>query len=260
MIDDDMLDHPFIEPECEVIEDEEERSPEPFTFWDVLRYPISAPGMSIFCVYVFTPLVMYLLLSPLPMAVSNGLFMLNFVILLAVFLSTIWYLTVCIRAGAEGQRRAPNVFEFAQDDSPGTWLREFFLILTTVIFCIGPAFIVRFLCHVESPVVFWSVLGLGLFLLPMYLLSVVMFDCVAALNPFLVISSVFSTFLRYLGVAILFAVPMVLTIGTVIASFFNRNPFLDVVIRAAGCYLLIVAAGMLGWFFYKNEEKLRWDV
>lgn len=260
MIDDDMLNRPFVEPECEVIEAEEEEVAVPFSLMDVLVYPISPAGLSVFCVYVFVPLVIYLLLSPLPTAVSNGLFMLTSTVYAGVCLSTFWYLTVCIRAGAEGQRRAPNVFEFSQDDTPGDWMREFFLILGTLVFCIGPAFLVRYIGQVESVVVFWGVMGAGLFLLPMYLLAVVIFDTVGALNPILIVGSIFSTFFPYMGVVFLFSVPMALTIGISIVSAVVNNPFLGLIFRALNLYLLMIAAGLLGRFFYKNEDKLRWDV
>lgn len=260
MIDDKMLDHPFVEPECEVIEDDEDSTPEPFTFLDVLVYPVSSGGLSVLVIYALMPLVVYITsLIDVPVI---GFLICEAALLasLLVLLSLIWYMTVCIRAGAGGQRRAPGLFESSEDDTPLGWLRELFFILAMIVFCIGPAFVVRYMCHVESMLVFWAILGIGLFMLPMSLLSMVMFDCLGALNPLLIIPSIFSTFFQYCLVVVLFSVPIVLIVGTLIVG--AMAPILPVliVIQAMASYLLIVAAGTLGWFFHKNEEKLRWDV
>lgn len=261
MIDERMLNHMAVEPECEVIEAEvEAEPPQPFTFLDVLCYPVSRAGLSVLGFYFVMPLILFLT-TLIPIPVINLLF--YFLVLVAgflVLLSTLWYLTVCIRSGAEGQRRAPALFEETEDDTLGGWIREILLVLTTIIFCVGPAFIVRFPLGVDSTAIFWAVFGAGLFLLPMCLLSMVMFDHLGALNPLLIIPSIFSTFFSYCLVVILYSIPIVMFVGIWIVG--AKTPILPVVmlVRAVGCYLLMVASGLLGWFFYKNEEKLRWDV
>ena len=128
--------------------------------------------------------------------------------------------------------------------------------MVTVAFCIGPAFVIRHFLEINAPT-FGSILGVGIFFLPMSLLAMVIFDTVNALNPILIIASIFSTFFSYIGVVLLFCVPLLL-IGGILS--FSWNPWLSVPIRAMGLYLLMMDAYLLGRFFYYDEEKLRWDV
>ena len=58
----------------------------------------------------------------------------------------------------------------------------------------------------------------------------------------------------------LFCVPLLLLIGMNIASFKSHDPLLSLLVDAVGLYLMMIAACLLGRFFYNNEEKLRWDV
>ena len=108
--------------------------------------------------------------------------------------------------------------------------------------------------------VFWLLLGGGVFFLPMALLSTIMFDSLAGLNPILIIGSIFSTFGKYLGVALAFYVPYAISVGvfTVLSPFVS--PLTIPIFSLIDLYLLLVAAHLLGWFFYRNEEKLNWEV
>ncbi|MBL7215437.1 MAG: hypothetical protein ISS71_07140 [Phycisphaerae bacterium] len=260
MIDDTMLKRmaakPVIEEPDVVIEEE---PPEQPTFCRVFTYPISGPGLSVIAIYAGIPFLWVLLLYPLPLVLRNAAFFAGLLVKGAVALSSFWYLTVCIRASAEGQCRAPNVFEYSQDDSFFAWLRQFFLIVISVSLCVAPAFILRRFVEINA-VIFWSMLGVGIFLLPMCLLAMVIFDTVNALNPVLIIASIFSTFFSYLVVVLSFFVPVLLFFGLLMLKGSSVNLLLLLLIRVAGLYLLMMDAYLLGRFFYNNEEKLRWDV
>lgn len=247
------------EPVVEEPNIEAEQPIEQPTFSRVFTYPISGPGLSMIAMYAGIPFLWVLLLYPLPMVLRNAAFLAGLMIKGAVVLSSFWYLTVCIRASAEGQCRAPNVFEYSQDDSFFDWFRQYFLIAATVGLCIGPAFILRYFVEINA-VTFWSILSVGIFLLPMSLLAMVIFDTVNALNPILIIASIFSTFFSYLVVVLLFFVPVVLFFGVAALKTISDNLLLLLLLRAVGLYLLMMDCYLLGRFFYYNEEKLRWDV
>ena len=260
MIDETMLtDRLPREPDLSEPDVEIQEAPPSLTFGRLLAYPFNAAGLCIMGVYVLLPFVLWMVLMIMPTALKIAGGFLLLLINILITLSTIWYLTVCIRASAEGQIRAPDVFEYAQDDSPWEWLREFFFILMTVLMCIGPAFALRWFLDIR-PVPFFAVLAAGAFFLPMMLLAVVLFDTIGALNPVLIIGSVFSTFLPYCGIVLLFMIPLALVVGINIVGLLSPDPLLELLVKAVGLYLFMLDACLLGRFFYNNEEKLRWDV
>ena len=100
---------------------------------------------------------------------------------------------------------------------------------------------------------------MGVFFLPMTLLRVVMYDSLAGLNPFIIVWSIFKIFPRYCLVLLFFYLPMVLFV------FMARWVPKDLwggrfILKAANMYLLLVSAHVLGWFYYRNEERLAWPV
>lgn len=236
-----------------------EEACEPFSFTRVLTFPFSGPGLSVITIYTLVPFLWVLLLFVTPLFIRNAMFFFGLLVKALIALSAIWYLAICIRAGAEGQTKAPAVFEFSQDDSFWDWLRQFLLILITVALCFFPAVVLK-RCGLISEPVFWMIQGIGLFFLPMLLLAVVMFDTINALNPILITASIFSTFLSYCVIVLLFCVPMILYSMLSAIGSKSLNLFFLLFIRAANLYLLMIVACLLGRFFYRNEEKLRWDV
>ena len=117
--------------------------------------------------------------------------------------------------------------------------------------------------------VVWLLLALGLFLFPMSLLSVIMFDSIAGLNPVLVIVSVASTLLPYIGLLLLLAVLVIsirLVVPLAIPLISGGNPFLSIgvfILYGSGIadfYLMMVLAHLLGRFYWKYQDKLYWEV
>ncbi len=259
MIDNTMLQRMAAAPDVEESDIVTEEQPEQPTFSRVFTYPISGPGLSVIAIYAGIPFLWVLLLYMMPSILRNAMFLTGLLVKGTVSLSTFWYLAVCIRASAEGQIKAPNVFEFSQDDSFWDWLRQFFLMAMTICICIAPAFILRHYTETGDGI-FWVILGVGIFFLPMFLLAVVIFDTINALNPILIVASIFSTFFSYLLVVLLFCVPVLLFLGLSAVKSGSMNLLILLVIRASGLYLLMMDTYFLGRFFYHNEEKLRWDV
>ena len=278
MIDDDMLQYHFMEPECEVIEAEEEEEVKTPTFGHVFGYPASAPSLTMIGMYAGIPLVVVLLASLIPLAPFQvGFLILGLVFQMIVVLSLLLYLTNCVRSVADGEFDPPSLFEVSEDEDFWGLLRQCRLIVSAGAMCFLPSFVAMFTVdsytpsHDGVPFLFWNlsyeavwtffgVFALGVFFYPMCLLSVVMVDSLGGLNPVFIIGSVFSTFGSYLLVALLFLVPMVLVMATSLFKFILPHPLILFVLRLIAGYLLMMDAYILGWFFYKNEDKLRWDV
>ena len=203
-----------------------------------------------------------------------GAFMFGLVVKSIVALSLLLYLTNCIRAVADGQLHPPSLFECSEDEDFWGLLRQSLLIASAFIICFGPA-VIFFLYTLfsvwnlapisetlmtNSGLILLGLLAAGTFFLPMCLLSIVMFDNLGALNPIVIVGSIFSTFFHYLLVAVLFFVPIVLMFIVAFIKSTTINLLLLLALRVLSGYLLMMDAYILGWFFYKNEDKLRWEV
>jgi hypothetical protein len=127
--------------------------------------------------------------------------------------------------------------------------------------------------------VFWVLSACGIFFLPMALLAGVLFDATHALNPVSIIGSISQTFLPYCGL-----VPIFCVLGgllAVIASntfslsstqslqqgiaqiMFVLQRLFRVTLTYPGIafiYLAMVAAHLLGWFYWWYKDKLNWGL
>ena len=105
---------------------------------------------------------------------------------------------------------------------------------------------------------FWLLCSLGAFFFPMALLAVVLFDATGALNPVFIIGSVIRTFFSYCGLILSFcAFGGLVALG---AWTFGRFLLLRALSNAAGLYLLLVAAHLLGRFYWLHKDRLGWDL
>ena len=95
----------------------------------------------------------------------------------------------------------------------------------------------------------------------MALLAMVLFDSFNALNPVLIIGSIFRTFSPYCGMILIFCggALLFIKIGFRFHSF-RLLPAVPFISRALQLYLMFVAAGLLGRFYRKYQEKLNWEV
>ena len=215
---------------------------------------------------VFALAMVITLVWPVFLIVLTGLFILGVIIGILFGMYLYWYLCQCIRDSALGGIRAPETI----GETPGLW--ELFVQSLKPIGCLAcfvlPA-VAYFVYTRRIDPVFWALLALGIFLFPMGLLSVIMFDSFAGLNPVLVIGSVASTVLPYIGLLLLVAV-LVISIRFVVplATPFiaGGNPLLSIglfILYASGVadfYLMMVLAHLLGRFYWKYQDKLNWEV
>ena len=223
-------------------------------FVDIFLYPISASGLVNLAILSFLPRM----LPPLG-HLNYWIHLSPFIAIIVVFLG---YLLYCfsdyIRYSAGGKRRAPNI-----DLSPSVLLNAGELIwpilntFVCIAVCVGPLLAYLIITR-QADIVFWLLVTYGVLYLPMVLLAVVLFESLRALNPILIITSMFNVFLPYCGlVLVFFAVSGIIAIILVIMP----QPFIISYILSAVCiYLSMIMAHLLGRFCYKYSERLNWEV
>lgn len=226
-------------------------------FIDIFLYPVSMSGLMHLIMFTLLPPVIFLLsifgctmaLISLMMIIALGLYML-------------WFFNECVRDSAKGGTRAPEAFATA--DLGEMWSEAKYIISCFIIFVLP--FFLYFLITKRVDNVFWLLLFYGVVFFPMGLLSTIMFDSLHGLNPILLISSIFSTFFQYTG--------LVLLLGGIILAFVyimkitiideNRS-FLDSLLyRGISIFLILyitlILAHLIGRFYWRNQEKLNWEV
>jgi len=90
----------------------------------------------------------------------------------------------------------------------------------------------------------------------MALLAVTMFDSVYGLNPLILLGSMLSTFPPYLGLVLALGALLFLIVKTNQAL--AGDPLLGYAFGFAEYYLALVAAHLVGRFYWRYEEKLNW--
>ena len=237
-------------------ESSEETAPESRLPWfiDMFLYPISASGMVHLAILSFLPRML------LPLGHLNWLYPPIFGLgFLVIFIGYLFYcLSDCIRDSANGGRRAPNI-----DISPtvllnmGELISPVLKVFVCIAVCLGPL-LAYFIITRRTDLVFWLLVTYGIFFLPMVLLAVVLFDSLRALNPILIIASMFNIFLPYCGlVSLFFAVGGLVAI---IMAIMPQSRLISYILSAVCIYLTMVMAHLLGRFCYKYKEKLNWEV
>jgi hypothetical protein len=231
---------------------------------DVLLYPVSKPGLVTLAIIILIPLIFTFLGKTFtlaaaalpPLLVFGALFVaVGFLAKGVVGLYLFWYFCECIRDSAEGGLRAPETVGIA----PGLW--EMFSQTLRVSCCfilfVGPVSL-YWLQAKRVDIVLWVLLTYAVLFFPMGLLAMVMFDSLRALNPFLLIGSIFSTFLPYAAMLTVYV-----TVGYFLlqaAPSPDESPVLALVLPYVGLYLSLVAAHVLGWFYYRYQDQLNWEV
>ena len=231
---------------------------------DIFLYPISTPGLTILAIIIGIPLIFRIVVKLLsilmirfpPLLVFLALFAcIGFIIRIVMGLYLYWYFCECIRDSAAGGLRAPETMGGAPGLGDMFW--QMIRVVVCYVFFFAPA-LIYFINTRETDIIFWSLLTYGVFFFPMGLLAVIMFDSFAGLNPFLLIASIFSTFFQYCGLIILFGFLGFLFIKT--SSILPRSLILGFFLGIVFIYMLIVAAHLLGRFYFRYQEKLYWEV
>jgi len=229
---------------------------------DIFLYPTSTPGLTHLAIFIGVPLLIHLLrqlLGPLGLVLLFPGLVINF--LLGFYMC--WYFAECVRDSAAGRVRAPEVFADADIGTMfGQWL---YLAACYAIFVLPAAFYFTYANRTDK--IFWILVAYGVFFFPMGLLAAIMFDTSSAFNPVLWIGSIFSTFFQYCGLVLLVG-------GIVLASLALIGigepedaeqmgmgaKILGAVFPCLLIYLVFVVAHLLGRFYWRNQEKLNWEV
>jgi phage FluMu protein Com len=223
-------------------------------FIDIFLYPISAPAVIIIGIVISIPLLIGLvayLLGPFGFFVSIPGFFINIVVGLYMY----WYLCHCVRDSAEGNIRAPDVL--VSSPTIGDMFFQTLKVVICLLFFSAPMLIYYYTTG-STDFIFWLLFGFAVLFFPMGFLAVIMFDSINGLNPILLIGSIFSTFFQYLGLLFLFSI-----LGWLIVRIFSvtsTSLILNLLLPLAIIYLSLVTAHLLGRFYWRNQERLRWGI
>jgi hypothetical protein len=224
-------------------------------FIDIFLYPVSFWGLFYLGIFIGITLFLDTVEKILPYYFACLFWLLTLVIRIFVVLFMYWYFAECVRDSTEGGLRTPKVI---RDIPP---LGDMFRQMVNIIGCFG-VFFGPFVLYVfnarRAGIIFWLLLIYGIFLFPMGLLGIVVFDSMAGLDPRLIYKSISNTFWQYCGLVLLF-IAAVLLIG-VLGQKVKESGHLVILVRCAGIYLIFVAAHLLGRFYWKYQERLKWEV
>ena len=224
-------------------------------FIDIFLYPLTFSGLTNLAIFIGVPLLIDFLWKILIIQLACLFQLVSLVVEIVVFLYMYWYFAECIRDSAGGGLRAPEAFV----NSPT--IGDMFLQTVNIIGCLV-VFFAPFVLYVlfarRADIIFWLLLAYAVFVYPMALLAIVVFDSVSALKPRLLFRSISNTFFPYTGLVLLF-VAAVLLIG-VLRQRVQGPGYLAFILRCASIYLAFVAAHLLGRFYWRHEEKLNWEV
>lgn len=244
--------------------DETEKPPVRKLPWiiDIFLYPTSMSGLINLGIFWILPILFGLVAKILPIPLIWG------IAILIVAAYMYYYFMECIRDSAVGGIRAPE--NIGSMPGMGDVFSQAMEIVASVVIFWGP--VVAYLMYkifwqsaeANSPydpktdAVFWLLLGYGIFFFPMGLLALAMFNSTSAFNPFLWIASIFSTFFQYCCLVLFFC--LLGWLVSRIVSSFQESLIFAYLFNAAFIYLAMVAAHLLGRFYYLNSKKLNWEV
>jgi len=109
------------------------------------------------------------------------------------------------------------------------------------------------------PVLGVALMGLGLFCLPMALLTVSLADSLTGMNPLIILSGIAKVPLEYLATCGVFLFALAVRGGSQWLLDYSPIPILPLVIGdLLGLYVLTVVMRLLGLLYCANKEKLAW--
>jgi len=219
---------------------------------DIFLYPISTPGLIMLGIFVGVPLLIDILMR-LVGTFAVVLIFPSVIINIVIRLYLYWYIAECVRDSAMGGIRAPETLSSKPGLSDMFW--QMVSIVGCLVFFLGPAFFYQYFTE-KTDAIFWILLAYGIIFFPMGLLTVIILDSSAGLNPILLVGSIFRTFFPYCGLILILCGPL---IGKMLSSS-PPSLILSFILFAVFVYTTMVAAHLLGRFYWRYEEKLNWDL
>ncbi len=229
---------------------------------DIFLYPMSKPGLITLGIIIGVPLVIRIILwllaiiavvFPPVLLLVMAVGFVGFILDIVVALFLYWYFCECIRDSAGGSIRAPDTIAITPGVGELFW--QFIRIVGCLVLFFAPM-LIYYLYTRQRDAILWSLFTAGLFFFPMGLLATVVFDSFIALNPLLIIGSIFSTFFQYCGLVLFFNAIIYLMLFT--SNYMAQGIVLPLVSSIVFIYLLIVSAHLLGRFAWRYKEKLNW--
>lgn len=253
--------HPQQEIENEENEQEPKEEIQPYTsrklpwFIDILLYPLSVSGMVHLAILSFLPR-MLLPLGHGSYWMHPDIFGLGFVVIFTGYL--LYCLFDCVRDSADGGRRASDI-EVSVDILLNAWelISPVLKVSVCIAICFGPLLLYSIITQ-RTDTIFWFLALYAVIFSPITFLAVILFDSFRALNPILIITSIYNVFIHYCGLAaICFAGGLFVSI---IMASQPRSSIIGYFFSAACIYLAMVMAHLLGRFYWKYQDKLNWEV
>jgi hypothetical protein len=225
-------------------------------FIDIFLYPFNLGGV----IHLIGLWLLLFLFCPFIIAfVGLGIEYIPLVYFLPVAY-TLYYFAECIRDSASGACRAPDLRAIQVKPDRWDYVSQLLIVVGSIAVCFSPV-AVYYIVTERCDLIYWLILACGGFFFPMVLLAVVLFDSFNALNPILIIGSIFRTLPPYCGMVIFFYAGALLfmKIDPPVNRFWllSTVPFL---IKVVQLYMILVAIGLLGRFFHRFEKKLNWEV
>jgi len=166
-----------------------------------------------------------------------------------------WYISACIRDSADGWIRAPKGLGAVPD------IVDMFEQAVNIIGCLGVCFgpaLLYVLFTNRFDIIFWGLLSFALFFCPMGFLAVVICDSPVGIHPRVISRSISDTFFPYCCLVLLiFAVSGLIA---VLVAILPRSQLRPYIIIAVCTYVTMVTTHILGCFYFKHREKLKWKV
>ena len=225
---------------------------------DILLYPASSTGLAVLAVLIGVPLVLRVLALFVSLQFL-GIFRLP--LLLVGFMAGLyifWYMAECVYDSAKGGTRAPVGLPLGLSTGE-LWSRASYLLAVYIIYALPV--IVYWMFRQKMDGVFWGLAAWAILFFPMGLLAMVMQDSISALNPLLLLGSIFRTFFQYIGLIVLF-LPFAALFWLSGQTPEDTRPsiLLDVVGLVLTSYIPFILAHLLGRFYWRNSERLDWAI
>ncbi|MGD0077885.1 MAG: hypothetical protein ABSB91_04565 [Sedimentisphaerales bacterium] len=227
---------------------------------DILLYPTSIAGLVHLALFVLVPSLVSVFLRLLGVLLAPSLregtgYIISWVAVPfnAVFYCyVLYYLSHCVIDSARGQIRAPDIttetFDF------GDLFSRAVVLFGCVAICFWPV-AVYYIFTLRTDMWYWLLCGYSVFVLPMSLLSGIIFDSLDALNPITLARSIIKTLFSYLKLLLLLCV--ISGLAVVVLPRVLPLVFLARIVRI---YLCFVVLHLLGRFYFRYQEKLNWEV
>ena len=225
-------------------------------FIDVFLYPTSISGIIHLVLFLLVP-VLIRLLDRFIFGYVFPYGIVIFVVLYVLFIGyVLYYLGYCVFDSSKGNLRAPDINAQPIPDWSDCFTQIAFMLGCTAI-CFWPA-AVYYIFTERADWLFWLLAGGGTFFFPMSFLRGVMFDALDALNPKLIVGSIFRTFLPYCSLVLVICV--LGGIAVVIKTVLPQSLVFFFASRGLCFYLAMVAMHLLGQFYWWHKDKLNWGI